>query len=157
TLGAEDTHNATLIITAAGSLTIGDNPDGLILLTNSVLDNSGTITLPTGGHFTDDSSVTNNSTGVINVTGGTLTIDTTVTVTNAGTFEISGDDTHVTVDTATIDNTSGTIQVDAGSVPGTNDPTLELKSAEIDNGSITNAGLLEATSGNNIIKNVNDD
>src|SRR5262249_44786851 len=77
--------------------------------------------------------------------------------TNTGKIQVNGDNTKLMLDTDVLTNTGGTVQVDVGSVPGTNDPTLELKSAEIDNGSITNAGLIKATSGTSTIANVNDD
>src|SRR5262249_11592317 len=77
--------------------------------------------------------------------------------TNTGKILVTGNNTKLTLDTDVLTNTGGTVQIDDGSVPGTNDPLLELKSAENDDGSIINNGLLEATSGNNVIKNVNDD
>ena len=79
--------------------------------------------------------------------------------TNTGKLLVTGDSTKLTLDTDVLDNSSGIVQIDAKSAaPGAVAPTLELKTATIDNGTLTNAGLLEATSGSvNTISHVNDD
>jgi len=75
----------------------------------------------------------------------TLTIDHTVSFGNAGKLWRLGD-SHLILDTDTVSNSGGT-------VPGRSAPTpaigraLELKTTTIDNGTVTNHGVLEATSG----------
>ena len=84
---------------------------------------------------------------------------TVASFTNTGKLLVTGDSTKLTLDTDVLDNSSGIVQIDAKSAaPGAVAPTLELKTATIDNGTLTNAGLLEATSGVvNTISHVNDD
>ncbi len=112
----------------------------------------------TGTSAISDVGITNTS--LIESTGGVLTIDpaTVVTLTNSGTLEANGgelditgepvantgtlqaiDDSTLKLTTTTVTNTgAGTVTVDLGS-------TLDLVSAIITGGTLTNNGTLDST------------
>ena len=91
--------------------------------------------------------------------GSTLTIDPS-TIDNDGTIAVVDDNSILVLDTDEVTNTNGTIRVDAVDNLANTAPTLNLQGnsaitgTTIDDGTIINHGILEATSGINIIKNV---
>src|ERR1700687_3618482 len=78
--------------------------------------------------------------------GQTSTIENVTSFTNPGELLVTDDSTTLVLEGETLDNTNGTVQVNAGTSAAVN-PTLDLVNAEIDAGTVINAGLLEATGG----------
>ena len=176
------TNNATLQAIDSSTLklistTVTNNTGGTVTVANGstldlvganigggTLDNSGTLD-STGISSLGNVGITNS--GLIESTGGTLTIDPTVVVTlvNSGTLEANGgeldiseavtnnatlqaiDDSILKLTTTTVTNTgAGTVTVGLGS-------TLDLVSAIITGGTLTNGGTLDST-GTSAIDNV---
>jgi fibronectin-binding autotransporter adhesin len=105
------------------SLTIGDG--GLSLGADSILHNSGTITVAGAVEILDHSVVVNSGTLDL-ATGGDFKDHSSITNTEAGTIEVSGGTLNVLVDIAN----AGEVSVDSGA-------TLALKAAAIDGGMVT--------------------
>ena len=138
---------------------VGANIDGGTLTNNGTLDSTGTSSL---------SNVGISNTGLIESTGGTLTIDPTVAVTlvNSGTLEANGgeldiseavtnnaslqaidDSTLKLISTTVTDNTGGTVTVGLGS-------TLDLVGANVDGGTLGNAGQINVSGTGNALHDV---
>jgi fibronectin-binding autotransporter adhesin len=147
-----------LIVLSSGSLTIGTG--GLNLSADSVLRNSGTITvagkaeildhsvvvnsgkldLANGGDFADSSSITNLATGTIDVSGGTL--DVLVDIANAGQIAVDLG-AALALKGGTIDG--GTLVIDG---------TLELEGlGVVKNGLLQSDGTIDVSGGGNEIDN----
>ena len=77
---------------------------------------------------------------------------------NDGEILVTDDSTSLLLLNDTLDNSGGIVQIDAKSGPGAVAPTLELQNSVIDGnstGTLTNHGLLEATTGTaNAIQNI---
>jgi VCBS repeat-containing protein len=111
-----------------GCLTIGTG--GLNLAADSILRNSGTMTVGGMAELSDQSVIVN--WGTLDLAKGGDFADR-CSITNAGTIELSGGTLNVLVDIA---NIGGTLAVDSGA-------TLALKGGAIDGGTVTIDGTLE--------------
>ncbi len=100
---------------------------------NGSLTNSGT-TNSTGSSTLSDVAITN--TGTLNVASGTLTVDPAPFI-NTGTVDVESG-AILALSGETVTNTGGTVNAGGGS-------TLDLAGAEIDNGTLTNSGMLNST------------
>ena len=123
-----------------------------VTFNNGTFINSGLFEATVGANVIHAAtSITNNTGATLEVTGVgvTLTIDNAGTFTNHGKLLSTGQGDLILI-SDTVANSGGTVQVDTNS-------TLDLHTVTIDNGSIVNHGLLEATFGANIISHVNDD
>ncbi len=158
TMNDFDESPPELIVLSSGSLTIGTG--GLSLSADSILQNSGTITvagkaeildhsvivnsgtlkLAQGGDFADSSSITNSSTGTIEVSGGALNV--LVGIANAG---------QIAVDLgAALALTGGAIDGGTLSIDG----TLELQGLGVlKNGTLGNTGTIDVGGSGNEIDN----
>ena len=124
-------------ITVAGMF----NSTGTSSITDATIHNTGTLK-STSGKLTIDPSTINN-TGTLEAAGGELDLTGITTFTNSGLLLATANSLLV-LNGDTIDNTGGTVQVNAGS-------TLDLQSTAISNGTFNNFGLLKATAGTNAI------
>ena len=149
-----DIANAGLVkVDAPAALNLnGATIDGGTLRVSGTLDSTGTSALT-------DVDITN--TGLIESTGGILTIDP-ATLINSGTLEANGgeldltgetvtntglmqaiDDSTLKLTSTTVTNTGGTVAVESGS-------TLDLVSATISGGTITDDGLIDVAGSSTI-------
>ncbi len=137
--------------TNSGTLRVSGT--AVLLLSNETVDNTGgTVHVSTTGAVLnlqgatiDDGTVTN--AGLLAAIGGSNTISNVDLFTNTGTLRVSGTATLL-LQNETVDNTGGTVQV------STTGATLNLQDVTIDDGTVTNAGALQAIGGSNTISNV---
>ena len=113
--------------------------------------NNGTVTTPAclrllaGSNTIHNAAITNNTAAILNRPAqAPRRASITPPATNTGKLLANGD-SHLVLDTDTVTNTSGTVQVDR--TDPTYKSTLELKTTTIDDGSVINHGSLEATAG----------
>jgi len=103
-------------------------------ITGGILSNSGTVNA-TGASALTGVATTNNSGDLLEVTGGELTV-TGGSVSNTGKIEVVAG--TLDLESLTVTNTSGTVQVDGGAL-------LDLESATITGGILSNSGTVNAT------------
>ena len=158
-------------VTNTGLLQATGGVNGVLVLDDTIVTNTdgdieadvdATIELDTAS--IDDGSITN--AGLLQASAGTSTISNLDTGANAGseqfintgTIQVTGDGTRLILDTDILDNTGGTVQVDADSnlLDAVTAPILELKTTSIDEGTISNAGLLQASAGTSTLSDVGD-
>src|SRR5205823_1126664 len=117
------------------------------------INNSGTLKATVGANSINGAAITNSTVATLEVTGSgvTLDIDQNSTVTNTGLMEaISGGD--LVLNTAVVTNIVGASTDSIEIVDSSS--KLELQSATIDGGNVTNHGTLEAVSGTGVNGNV---
>ncbi len=129
-------------IITGGTLTVAGlfNSTGTSIIANAAItiaNTTGTLE-STGGKLAIGSGTISNA-GTLEANGGELDLSGVTTFTNSGLLLATASSLLV-LNGDTVDNTGGTVQVNASS-------TVNLQSAIINHGTITNAGLLEATGG----------
>ena len=153
--------NLNVLVDIANSGAITIDPHATLTLnggaiSGGTLDNSGTVD-STGTSTLSNVGITNS--GLIESTGGTLTIDPTVVVTlvNSGTLEANGGELDISeavtnnatlqaIDSSTLKLTSTTVTNNAGGTVTVGlGSTLDLVSAGISGGTLSNSGTVDST------------
>jgi VCBS repeat-containing protein len=142
---------ADSVINNQGTLTVAGKAE---FVDQAVLNNSGTLKLSGGGDFKDSASITNS--GTLEVVLGTLNV-----VVDIANSVSDGEVTHsgtIKVDSGATLAFSGTVpaphKIDGGTVNILG--TLDLEgSVSLQNGALTNSGLVDVTGGGNALDNEN--
>src|SRR6185437_4123825 len=137
--------------TATGTLELKSTTinDGSVTNAGTVNADSGSSVISNVNNVGSSGEVFTNS-GTIEVTGtGTSLTLSNDQLTNTGFVKVNGTNVTLTLDTDLVTNTGGKVEVDTAT------GTLELKSTTINDGSVTNAGTVNADSGSSVISNVN--